>query len=206
MTNQIEVRSYSRPSRLRTKVAGVVPVWVVLLLVAGLVVGFTGSIISKTQSANNSPLAVFIGFKTGTTPTATVNLNTVVAPILQAQAQNGFVGTVHLVFSIGSNSAADTCASLANQLESVPGAADGKIEWKLAASGSMVANGFNTGTSGAFSLGGVSYAGGCKQIDPAGTATYTVTGTLADSFALQWDWYDVPSGSTITFVFQYATP
>src|SRR2546428_12579784 len=98
----------------RTKRVAGIPLPFVLLVIAGLAIaGVTGTLISKTQPANNSPQSVAIQFKVGTAPPTTVFINTLVAPTLQAQAQNGFAGTVHLVVSIGSNSAAETCATLA---------------------------------------------------------------------------------------------
>src|SRR2546427_3759621 len=190
----------------RTKrVAGIPLPLAVLLIVAGLAIaGVTGTLISKTQPANNSPQSVAIQFKVGTAPPTTVFINTLVAPTLQAQAQNGFAGTVHLVVSIGSNSAAETCATLANALESAVNAYDGKIQWKTGA-GAFSAIGLASGTSGAFTQGGVSYLGGCQYVEQV-TPTYTVTGTMADAFVVNWAWSDVPQGSTISFLFAYATP
>ena len=123
---------------------------------------------------------------------------------MQAQALNGFTGTVHLVVSIGSNSASETCATLSAALESAVNAFDGKIEWKTGA-GAFSAIGLASGTSGPFSQGGVAYLGGCQYVEQV-TPTYTTTATLADAFVVQWAWSDVPQGSTISFLFQYATP
>src|SRR5438445_4888562 len=115
--NEVEVRTYSKPSRLGRKL-GPLPVGVwVLLIVAGLA---SAAIVSRqlNSSAPQTIQGTALTFKATTDPglTPSVPLNTIQVTTLDVQGIGGYVTPVKLQVVIGSSSVSDTCASLASKV------------------------------------------------------------------------------------------
>src|SRR5207247_452258 len=108
---ETKTRVFER-QKLRTKrVIGIpVPVIALMLIIAG---GALAALVSKTiQSPAQSVQGADIQFKTGTMPTASPVINSVILTTVQGLGKNGYTGPVKLQVVIGSNSASDTCVSL----------------------------------------------------------------------------------------------
>src|SRR5438552_11092265 len=197
--NEAEVRAYHQTAWYKRKVARMpAGLLVALVLFAGVA---AAALVSKTIQTAQSVQGADIQYKVSTAPPASPVLNSVILTTLQGLGKNGYVGPVKLQVVIGSNSASDTCASLA-LIISNGASLTGKVNqavYSAGVPGTAAQLDIATGTGSP-----AGFAGGCT-LTLLATQTYTLTASFADAFDVQWQYIGFPTGSIVTWAFTFST-
>ena len=198
--NEAEVRTYHQMAWYSRKIAKM-PAGLLVALV--LFAGAAAALVSKTIQTAQSVQGADIQYKASTAPPASPVLNSVILTTLQGLGKNGYVGPVKLQVVIGSNSASDTCASLALIISNgaSPGLT-GKVNqavYSAGVPGTAAQLDIATGTGSP-----AGFAGGCT-LTLLATQTYTLTASFADAFDVQWQYIGFPTGSIVTWAFAFSS-